>query len=484
MQSNGTERVLAIGLDAAEATLVRRMIDGGELPALRSLLDRGAWNSVSSPGQYSSGAVWPTFYSGRPASDHGLYARWNWDPAQMRPTYTGDDNPTPFWCEFADSGRTVGIIDVPFAPFTDLSDGFEVFEWGPHDRVVGTVRVAPRAAEHVARATPPHPWADDLATPPHAPDELPGFVDECLAGVRLRGDLAVRLLDQIRPDVSVVVFSEVHRAGHYLWHTAEPELDMYADLPPGAIPTSALADVYRETDRQVGRMVEAAGPGTAVMVFALHGMEACRGTPPVLEPFLRDRGMAHLASTVDRRRSALTALKARIPEPIRGLYRRSVPLHRRSRWAETAALPAYDWARTRAFALPLETEAHIRINLAGRESMGIVPPEEYTATCDLLEKDLLALTTVDGRSAVREVLRPPRGTHRAGLPDLVVHWQRAVFESPVLIGGTPIHPVRRNETGRHAAAGFCIATGSLARPGGETILAEELHLLITGASTA
>jgi predicted AlkP superfamily phosphohydrolase/phosphomutase len=457
------------------------MIKDGELPVLKQLLDDGTWSRVTSHTDSSSGSVWPDFAGARPACEHGLYTLWNWDPQGMTLAYATERQVAPFWKAIDEQGTTVGVLDMAFTPFLGLPKGFEVHEWGAHSRVEGRVRVSPPAVAEAVRRFPNHPFTDDLARPPAEPGEQAAFLEECIAGARLRGDLAEHLITRVRPDISLVSFEEAHHAGHFLWHTVEPDLEMYSDLPPEAWPQLTLVDLYRELDRQVGRLVGAAGPGTAVFVFALHGMEPSRGLPPVLEPLLDRLGMACLAPA-DRRRSASAALKSRIPAPIRNAYRRSVPLARRSQWGKSAVLPSYDWSRTRAFALPMEQFGNIRINLAGREAQGIVPPEQYDETCDVIEQAARALTTVDGRPVVADVVRPPRGSHPAGLPDLVVHWDRAAFESPAVVDGVEIPNVRRLQTGHHASDGFCIASGpAAASTPEEAIAGEDLHRVLVGA---
>jgi len=462
---NGAGRVLAIGLDAAESSLVERMIDAGELPAMQSLLARGTWTAVTSPTGFSAGAVWPCFSTGFPACDHGQYSMWNWDPATMQLAYTGETRPTPFWKHLSETGTSVGVLDVPFAPFLGLQTGFEVHEWGAHSSIDGHVSVSPRSvAEQVTKRFPPHPFADPLATPPYDPADVPGFLDSCIEGLRLRGDLAERLIVEQEPDLSLIVFEEAHHCGHFLWHTVEPDLPLYADVPAVARPRTTLLDLYREMDRQVGRLVEAAGPDATVLVFALHGMAPARGLPPVLEPVLAGLGMTHVLEGVNRH-SVRDAIKRRMPSVVRGLYRKTVPLARRSQWGKSGLLPAYDWTRTKAFALPYEQYGNIRINLAGREAEGIVPAKEYDETRALIERALRALRTADGRPVVADVVRPPRGSHAAGLPDLVAHWHPAVFESPACVNGVEVSNISREQTGQHGWDGFCIESGPSAAVG-------------------
>ena len=52
MSSANGSNVLAIGIDAAEATFVRQLIERGEMPALRSLLEDGQWLRVDLTGTH------------------------------------------------------------------------------------------------------------------------------------------------------------------------------------------------------------------------------------------------------------------------------------------------------------------------------------------------------------------------------------------------------------------------------------------------
>jgi predicted AlkP superfamily phosphohydrolase/phosphomutase len=431
---------------------------------------------------FSSGSVWPNFSMGCQACDHGQYSIWNWDPARMELAYTDERRLTPFWRSVAEGGASVGVMDVPFAPFLGLGSGFEVHEWGAHTRVDGRVRVAPPEVERaVTKDFPPHPFADPLAGVPSDAEHYAQFLDECIDGVRARGDLAQHLISRGQPDLTLVVFEEPHHAGHFLWHTVDADLPMYADLPLAARPERTLADLYRELDRQVGRLVATADPDTTVVVFALHGMAPSRGLPDVLDPVLDRLGMTALQQGGGRR-SALTAVKDAMPAPVRDLYRRLVPQARRAQWGRARLLPAYDWSRTRAFSLPIEQYGLVRINLAGREAQGVVAPEDYTATCDAIEAALRELTTADGRKVVQDVVRPPRGEHPAGLPDLVVHWTHAAFESRPVVDGVEIPNIRREQTGEHAWDGFCLTSDPVATGlTGSDVDGRELHRFLLDA---
>jgi predicted AlkP superfamily phosphohydrolase/phosphomutase len=476
-------RVLAIGLDAAQPSLLQSMLADGELPNLQKLLDGGSWSRVASPAGYGSGVVWPTFFTGTNPTEHGQYTHWGWDPGTMALSYYDASVHTPFWQALHKDGVTVGIIDVPFAPHLGVDRGFEVLEWGAHAWVDGKPSISPPdVAEKVTKEHAQHPFSHPLAAPPQDPVALSRQSVECVEGARLRGDVAVRLITEQRPDVAVVVFPEVHHGGHFLWQTVDPDLRMYDDIRDDPKPVNDLRELHRELDRQVARLVEAAGEGTTVIVFGLHGMEPARGVPSVLEPLLAGMGLSHVDDSTSRRRALVAAAKKRVPTALRNIYRSTVPLATRSQWGKASLLPAYDWARTQAFSLPTDQYGWVRVNLRGREAQGVVAPEDYVALLDRIEDAIRGLRTAAGHPVAADVIRPPRGTGRDPLPDLVVHWTREAFEAPIPVHGVDTTPIRREETGQHDVDGFCIVHGgALAGTVGEVVEAKDLHKLLLAA---
>ncbi|MDQ3943174.1 MAG: alkaline phosphatase family protein [Actinomycetota bacterium] len=493
---------MAIGIDAAEPALVRWLIEQGELPALGNLLEGGTWRRIDSPAHIGSGAVWPTFFTGTSPAEHGVYSYWGWDSETMSLAAYERSRFTPFWKSLARSGATVGILDVPFAPFVGLSEGFEVSQWGPHDLLEEGTRVSPTALlDAVTKDTRPHPFSSHhhYLAGPESHRERAKLSSACLEGVRLRGSLAERLIAQTAPEVAVIVFTEVHRAAHFLWHTVAPEHRLYQGDAVPKTQTPALLDIYREVDQQIARLIEVGGSGATVLVFSLHGMRPGRGIPTILEPLLCDLGLARLAdwstqSWTERARSVLAAAKHRAPHRLKKLYHNMASHSVRLRLARQTMLPAYDWSCTRVLSVPSDQHGWIRLNLLGREAEGIVRPEQYDETCDLLEDVLRTLTTEDGRLLVRDVLRLSSGAEEAlrlKLPDLVIHWHEAAFESPVRIKNSSLqaYPTATQLTGQHAPDGFCIinrgapVAGGVGRTG-EPIAAKDLPRLIVAALVA
>jgi predicted AlkP superfamily phosphohydrolase/phosphomutase len=453
--------VLAIALDAADGPLVRELLDRGELPALARIERQGNWGAIRSPARIGSGAPWPTFFTGTPLEQHQVHATWRWDPSAMRPLSQDPFRLQPFW-ESADGGGTVGVLDVPCARPAGLKHGFEVTEWGVHDPVTGRTGVAP--AELAPEVAEPHPFSrlqDDSADRPMDTEAL---VSGCMTGAAQRSQLAQRLIERQRPDLAVVVFTEIHHSSHELWHTIEPEHPLYEGL--SGEPRSLL-EVYREVDRQMGLLVEAVAPETPVVVFSLHGMRPGRGLVQALHPILTALGYtaappARARTPAEHAKSVFGSLKRHTPAPLKRAYHRRMPVEMRLRVARPTMMAPVDWSRTRAFGLAsADQHGDIRVNLRGREAKGIVAPEDYEAVREELAGKLAALEREDGEPLVSEVVRVGDGSPPPVLPDLIVHWSDAAFVDPLRVGrlGVVAKPTVMRITGQHRAEGFFVARG-------------------------
>jgi predicted AlkP superfamily phosphohydrolase/phosphomutase len=373
----------------------------------------------------------------------------------------------PFWAGL-ESELRVGALDVPMASPTK-SSAFDVCGWAPHYRIENRTIVSPAPIEAILRSHGPHPLARRRGPLP-APHDAAGVARlgrACLSGIRHRGELARSLIRETRPDLTVVVFPEIHDAGHALWHTAEPASPLYRDLrSSGAPPQGGMDALLREVDVHVGRLVEDAAPDGPVAVFSLTGMGPGRGRPAFLAPVLQERGWSAATSRPrnpgELVRLAFAAAKRRAPASVRRAYHAMLARSAVWRIAHMTMLAGQDWSGTRAFALPSEQHGWVRINLRGRERDGIVPAQDYGRLRDELAAELAELKTADGRALVSRVLPgSSAGDAHRRLPDLVLHWTEEAFDRPVRVAGTSVEtlPIAPGLTGRHRLDGFCVTRG-------------------------
>ncbi|MGE0705909.1 MAG: alkaline phosphatase family protein [Vicinamibacterales bacterium] len=465
-------RVVAIGLDAAEQRLVQRLIEAGEMPVLARLAAAGVSGRVSSPAPIGSGAVWPTFITGTEPDVHGLFGEHSWNAATMALEPPRFQHLEPFWRRLAAEGARVSVLDVPFAPVSDHPAIVDVADWGAHDWLGGRRMIRP--AEIEARLhdliESPHPLAAGQvdSTGPFDVDGLRNVIAACTKGARLRGDVAIRLLEISRPDVLIVGLTEIHRASHLLWHTIDPHHPAWREsgsaLPADIMP--GLVEVFRAADAAIGRILDRAGAGAA-LVFSLHGMQPARGVPSFLGDVLERWGFAVRRGWSDRSLrehigGLASAMKRRIPTAFKNAYYRRIPKTVTMRLAQPSMpMPAWDWSRTVAFSLPTDQHGWIRLNLRGRESKGIVPPEAYEETARTIATRIRMLASPEG-PLVDDVLitGTARMTPRS-LPDLVVHWTSATWRPELRLVDPPITStsVGHRLVSQHDHDGFFIAEG-------------------------
>jgi predicted AlkP superfamily phosphohydrolase/phosphomutase len=510
--------VLAIGLDAAEPSLVERWMAQGYLPALARLRALGVYGRLRNFQTFVSETAWTTFLTGCRPEQTGFWThhRFREDSYGIDPVEVYDFEKYPPFYALGDQYR-VAVFDLPKTTLSDRVNGLQVLAWGEHGPMTPSQSRPAGLLAEVTRRHGPHPvLRRDFATL-WSRRSLAALERALHVGIERRAAICLDLLRREPWDLFLTAFGETHVAGHYFWHTDHADHPLHR---PGALP--AMRGVYQAVDRAVGALV-AARPDASVVVFSPHGMEAGSMDLPstVILPELLYRwslpGRYGLARG-DPRKPPPPALvgpawRSWVPElwrtkhdtnPVRRFLRRQIPLRlvaRVSRFIGRASVPVCPlllgplghqppvwyqpaWSRMRAFALPSYSDGFVRINVRGREAHGLVAASDYEAVCEDLTRALHDL--VDARSGapiVKEVIRTRRNAleQRSSLPDpdLVVRWQPGavdVVDSPSLgrIGPAPFP-----RAGTHRGAGFLLATGPGIAPGTEIAAAHVLDLAPT-----
>ncbi len=462
-----------IGLDAFDLVELRLRLRQGDLPNLARLARTGGLTRLAPdvPGLHQS--VWRSFVNGRPVGDHGWYFSKVWRPEHGRlecadPSWLRLE---PFWQPLADAGLRLALIDVPHVRDPGPTfDGVFLGGWQAHDRHPLEVRPATLLGELTARFGPPVMPPEHYG--PQQSGELRRLHRLALAALDQIARVAEWILRRERPDLMLLALGAPHRVGHYLWDLSQIDRSR---LAPEEIRTldRALDDVYAAADRAVGRIAAAAPPGARLAAFALHGMGPNPGWNDLLPRLLDGQPEARRRRSLRARahglrRSPLVLNASRLMPPAIADVLRDV-------WSARM----HHWSSTRFFALPSETGGLVRINLAGREPLGIVEPgAEYEDLCAELAARLTAVTDLEtGEPIVARVnfvdqLVPPDAPFRPYLPDLAVEWRERRIGDSVglrLAGGATLRwpRGRRTSSGRsgdHRSHGWVVGDADVPVP--------------------
>jgi predicted AlkP superfamily phosphohydrolase/phosphomutase len=421
--------VLAIGIDAAEATLVEKLCAAGKLPAIDALIRRGCYGRLDTNAALFAGGVWPTFLTSSDVPWQGMYHYKMWRHERMRCEVASDEwlRQRTFWESIGASHR-VAIVDAPMTiKPPNVANGLQLSGWGTHDMIVKGSDPAAlwgQLEKEFGRATMPA----ELFGPQTA-GTLLRLRDDLLRQTEQISKLAESLFSREEWDLFFIVLGATHRGGHYLWDLSQ--IDSSA-LKAGQRETleGALEEIYRACDSAVGRLVERLPDGGRVMVFALHGMGPNLGWSDLCTDILdRIQGKVGEGGRGAPKTGLLYGIKRKLPWQLVRQVTTRLPQGVQDRLVSLWSSGMYDWKETRYFPLPMDLAGYFRVNLKGREPDGIVEPgSEYDAVCAELEEALRSFHDVGtGQPIVDEVYRqddlaPPGSPYRDLLPDLVVTW--------------------------------------------------------------
>ena len=464
--SDGLAKVAMIGVDAAELSFIQRWLPS--LPAFRRILETGTLHRLGSTAGVFPGSVWPTFYSGSPPGEHGVYHHLQWDPNAMQLRRVTEDwlYVEPFWYELERRGLRVATIDVPMSFPSRLTRGGEVINWGSHDEL-GPFGAHPgHLAAEIRRRFGRHPMGSEIPVR-KSPRQLERIRRDLVAGAMLKGELSRWMLAQADWDFFLTIFGETHRGGHILWSE---------DGTEGSVPENRLLDVYRAVDRSIGELLEALPADvTTLIVFALHGMGP-NASQEHFMPKVMDRvnsGFLGKNAAPDVRggreslagqRSAIRILRERLPPSLQNAVAGAMPVTIRDLVVNRQISSGHDWRRTPGIALLADLNGYLRWNLRGRESRGMLEPgreglERYSGWV----RQCLTGLRVSGPDLplVRDVLltRDHFPGRRMGLlPDAVVTWTGLPPASRVYSDGTgPLSAEPgTGRAGNHRSDGFCV----------------------------
>ncbi|MUL35817.1 alkaline phosphatase family protein [Gloeocapsopsis dulcis] len=522
--------VIAIGLDAADNSLIEAWMSQGHLNNLARIRQQGTYTHLRNFDCYRAETPWTTFLTGCSPQKTGY-----WAPVKLRQgsyditeigAYDFGEYP-PFYA--LEDRHRVAIFDVPHSRPCKQVNGIQVYAWGAHSPLAPTESHPPQLLHELERQYGKHPTLHkdfasclDLAA-------LHRLRQGLEAGILGRAAICQDLLQREPWDLFLTAFGETHSAAHYLWHLSQPDHPLHALL--ANTNDDPLLAVFKAVDQAIGKILAQAPENAYVLVFSGHGMGANVMDLPsmVFLPELLYRfnfpGQVGIAAgqlgtpptspliTGRAKRGSLGALWSlkHDPNPLRRFLRKNTPgkifgrlepylnyfqqqnlvspfqLQQQSEplYYQPALWYKPCWSQMKAFALPSFSEGYIRINLQGREPAGVVTTAEYEALCNELSQHLYRLTDArTGKPMVKQVIRTRQDATDCDpkLPDadLVVIWQEDhatdVVASPTF---GRIGPVPYFRTGSHRSRGFFLAKGPGIVPGSSLPIGHALDLAPT-----
>lgn len=291
-------RVIVVGWDGADWTLLDRLMREGRLPNLSAVVANGRTWDLSSYQPMASPLIWTTIATGRTPVDHGVGDFQEIDrETRARIPVTGRSRKVPaIWNVASARGVKVGVVGwwatwpaekvngflvsdraapVLFDPRAlskapaiawpeGLADGVRIVlrrEWDPPYEEVGKALRVSRAEFDAAVAA-----GRDLADP------VTGY-RKVLATTRVHEKLVLGLYDRERPDLLMVYFQGTDEIGHVAGRFAAPRMAQVSEADARRY-GAAVDAIYVESDRVLGELRSRAGrEGATLVVLSDHGFK-------------------------------------------------------------------------------------------------------------------------------------------------------------------------------------------------------------------
>jgi predicted AlkP superfamily phosphohydrolase/phosphomutase len=444
-------KVLVIGLDAADLDVVRPLVERGELPNLGRLMAEGASGVLRSTVPPVSAPAWASFLTGNNPGRHGLYSfvveREGGGKIQL--ANMTDIHGPKIWDLVAAQGARPIVANVPVT-------------WPPPavDGVIVTGMLTPES-EGVTFTHPPELSAEILASVPGYRidvdrallDDREQLFDAMLEMARVRKELFVHLMTTQPWDLMVAVFTNTDRVQHSFWRNERELVDRF----------------FAAVDEHVGALLELVDlETTTVMVMSDHGFQGAK-YKLYMNRLLADHGLLATCRAVeldehyDRRRpDYFTGFQGGRGEPKQkgGVVRNVLAA------VGVGGEMSIDWEHTRAFMWSLDTGG-VAVNLKGRYPHGVVEQADYEKVRDEVIALLTDLKLPDGRPAFLSVKRREdvyHGDHVGGAPDVVVE-QDDALDFGIQLDATNAIREHKRPLGHHSPRGLVALTGANCKRG-------------------
>ncbi|MGD9140390.1 MAG: alkaline phosphatase family protein [bacterium] len=384
-------RLVVLGLDGATFDVLLPLAEKGELPAIKKLMDGGAWGRMRTVIPPGTGPAWSSIVTGLDPSNHGIFdiivrAEESYNLAFLN----GASLRAPtVWDIVGRFGGKVVVVNVPMTYPPRQVNGYLV-----------TGLLTPLGSK---RYTYPTELAGEIESLAPSYSIVPrkvysaGRAGDFLAELRevLENKRVVlrELLGRADWKFAMEVFSETDFLQHALWHVMDEKHPRHDPGEAGRF-ADEVTGIYRRLDSIIGEVVDGLDENDSVMLVSDHGAGPLYRFIHANNYLIQQGAMKvkdGLASMLKYRlfRAGLTPMNVyRLVSRLR-LGRVKMGL----RWTSGGydllrkfffSFSDVDWENTRAYALSGGVYGGLFVNLKGREPRGSVEPDDYEKTRDEL----------------------------------------------------------------------------------------------------
>ncbi len=317
MRKNTGDKVVIIGLDAADWDFALPMIERGELPNLARLRREGAYGQVRTSNPPLSPLLWTTIATGKSPDLHGIvdFLVMDRKTGQMVPISSEFRKVKALWNIASDAGitsefvawwatypaepiRGIMVSDrVSYSLFSFVSgkapSAGETFPEGYFGEIQPSLRteasITPEELSSMVHVTPAE--LAEARTPAARNGQKGEDLESLATLIRVVAStenyarIALDLLRKKQPDLFAVYFQGIDEVNHRFAHLEPPRMP---DIPADRFRkySGVVAGFYRLQDRLIGEILRQISPDSTVIVLSDHGFATGASRPKDFPPYI------------------------------------------------------------------------------------------------------------------------------------------------------------------------------------------------------
>ncbi len=402
MSSATAPRVLIIGLDGADWSLLRPLFEDGAMPTLKAFVEASASATLESVRPTNSMSAWTSLMTGVNPGKHGIFdfVRKTETPFKTFVTNSSVIRFPTIWETLTRGGLSSCVIDMPplYPPFP--INGVMLGGIGAVTPLQRAYAWPAEAAAEVEAAVgeflPDVAWVGKAGRQADLLADLVGLVEN-------RQRVAEFLLADRPFDVFCMVFVALDRIQHVFWHDLTEQGPQYAQV----------RRFYAALDEALARLLDRIDLAvTDVLVISDHGFRRFMKTFDVNQFFV-EAGMMRWEQTSPLAAKALRLTK-RVFKPLSGPV--DVVLKKPSFAASRQLL--------RDSLVYSDISEGVNVNLAGRESTGRVPEAKFDEVRDMVAAKLVEFRDPDtDEPVIKRIIKREdyfHGKYASEAPDMML----------------------------------------------------------------
>lgn len=498
MQNPQSQKVFILGFDGATYSIIKPMIERGQLPALARLLREGAHGELNSTVLSNSAPAWTSFATGKDPGKHGISGFFRLVPNSYElALVNGSDNKArTLWEAVGAHGKKSIVMNIPMTYPPKRINGLLVSGLDAPD-LSSDFTHPPELKQELLRVVPDYKINLHLGGYLHNDRRRRKAIQVMLDCIRARERAVLHLMNNHAWDLFVVRFNSPDNVQHQFWRYMDASHPSHDPRSSDEL-KDAIRTVYQELDRVLASITSQLPDDCTLIVMSDHGAGPRSDKTVRLNQWLHSLG--YLTSKVTQKRRRKYTYRAvekmvsfflkRVPPGLKQWVMKVFPNAVSKTWTYFR-FPNIDWTQTRAFVA--ETEG-IRINREDKCPSGIVKAEEYEQLRDDIIRQASELRDPDTGDPVFERVAKAeelfQGPHLAQFPDIIALTMKDQYNISIKLSqkaradGDDGSLIGREEhwrkvSGSHRREGVLLLHGSPVRPNAQLEPAEIVDLLPT-----